>query len=184
MPVKIRLILTKTCTAVLLLIAGFFVCFNDSEGQSLQDLNPEAYFDFWVGDWALTWEDVDGDTARGTNRIERILDGKVIKENFEALSGNLKGFMGKSYSVFNPRTGKWKQTWVDNQSGYLDFTGRFEGDKRIFERKGVNPDGGEILQRMVFYDITENSFRWDWEVSEDDGTTWQLRWRINYIRKH
>lgn len=175
--------MAKTHSVILFLIVGLAVGVNISCGQSLQDLKPEAYFDFWVGDWELAWKDADGDTALGVNRIERILDGHVIKENFEALSGDLTGFEGKSYSVFNPRTGKWKQTWVDNEGGYLDFTGRIDGNNRVFERKGVNPQGGEILQRMVFHGITEDSFRWDWEISEDNGTTWQLRWRIFYSRK-
>ncbi len=157
--------------------------FHTLNAQNLQDLEPDAYFDFWVGDWELTWVDANGDTARGTNKIERILDGKVLKENFEALSGDYGGFKGKSYSVYNPRTGTWKQTWVDNQGGYLDFTGKFEGNIRIFERKGINSEGQEILQRMVFYDITEDSLKWDWEISEDNGSNWQLRWRIFYKKK-
>jgi hypothetical protein len=71
---------------------------------------------------------------------------------------------------------------VDNEGGYLDFTGVVEGNKRIFKREGVNQEGEKILQRMVFYDITETSFTWDWQISEDNGQTWQLRWRIFYVR--
>jgi hypothetical protein len=148
----------------------------------LSELEPEAYFDFWLGTWELTWKDADGTEAKGTNHIERVLDGKVIKENFEAVSGAYEGFVGKSYSVYNPNTREWKQTWVDNQGGYLDFTGKFEEDKRIFIREGVNQNGEAILQRMVFYDITKDSLTWVWEISEDDGKTWQLRWRIHYQR--
>jgi len=150
---------------------------------NLSELNPEEYFDFWVGTWELTWEDAGGSTAYGSNHIEKVLDSKVIKENFKALSGSYKGFAGKSFSVYNPRTGKWKQTWVDNNGGYLDFIGTFDGNKRIFKREGVNPEGEKILQRMVFYDITENSFTWDWEISQDNGHSWQLRWQIFYVRE-
>ncbi len=144
--------------------------------------SPETWFDFWLGTWDLTWEDADGTQAKGANQIERILDGNVIKENFKALTGSYEGFEGESYSVYNTRTGEWKQTWVDNDGDYLDFTGEKVGDKRIFQRKGIAPDGQEILQRMVFYGITDHSFTWDWEVSEDNGHTWQLRWRIYYKR--
>jgi len=38
---------------------------------------------FWIGEWALTWDNADGTKGRGTNRIEKILDGKVIQENFQ-----------------------------------------------------------------------------------------------------
>lgn len=151
---------------------------------SLNELEADEYFDFWLGSWELSWEDADGTQGHGINHVERVLDGNVIKENFEAHTGSYKGFIGKSYSVYNTRTGEWKQTWVDNNGGYLDFTGEFDGDKRIFKRKGINPEGEEILQRMIFYDITENSMTWDWEISEDNGETWQLRWRIFYERRN
>lgn len=177
----------KTSTLLLLI----FICLgsvNISDAQTMQsetslsDLEPETYFDFWVGTWNLTWKDADGTVAKGKNHIEKVLDDKVIKENFEAHSGAYEGFVGQSYSVYNSNTGEWKQTWVDNQGGYLDFTGKFEGNKRIFIREGVNQEGEPILQRMVFYDITSDSFTWDWEISEDDGETWQLQWKINYER--
>lgn len=173
----------KTYFLLAALVSGFGACLHPVHAQTGPgELNPEEYFNFWLGEWKLTWEDADGTTAHGTNRIERVLDGKVIKENFEAHSGAYEGFKGKSYSVYNPRTGQWQQTWVDNNAGYLDFHGEFEGDKRIFRRRDVNPQGQEILQRMVFYNITGNSLTWDWEISENNGLTWQLRWRIFYER--
>lgn len=173
----------KTFAFLFALLLSFGVFLQPVLAQTdLSTLNPEEYFNFWLGEWELTWEDDDGTTAHGTNHIERVLDGKVIKENFEANSGSYKGFKGKSYSVYNSRTRKWQQTWVDNNAGYLDFHGEFKGNKRIFKRKGLNPQGEEILQRMEFYDITENSLTWDWEISENNGQTWQLRWRIYYER--
>ncbi len=175
-------------SSLLLIFLIFSGLVNIVDGQSVRDktdlneLEPESYFDFWLGKWDLTWKDSDGTVARGTNHIEKILNGKVIKENFEAHSGDYEGFTGKSYSVYNANIREWKQTWVDNQGGYLDFTGKFEGNKRIFIRKGENQEGEQILQRMVFYDITADSLTWDWEMSEDDGETWQPQWRINYKR--
>jgi len=152
-------------------------------GQAaIKELQPSAYFDFWIGEWELRWQSADGTTEHGTNTIERILSNKVIKENFEATSGQMKGYIGKSYSVYNPKTGEWKQTWVDNQGAYLDFTASFSGNKRIFKRKTADSLGNDIIQRMVFYDISEDSFMWDWQQSTDNGKSWQLMWKIAYRR--
>lgn len=150
--------------------------------QLLKELKPSEYFDFWIGQWELTWKASGGTVEHGTNTIERVLDGKVIKENFEATSGQMKGYIGKSYSVYNPKTQKWKQTWVDNQGAYLDFTGKFEGPKRMFVRQTQDSSGNTVMQRMVFYDIKPNSFTWDWERSTDNGKNWQLVWKIAYRR--
>ncbi|WP_340103531.1 hypothetical protein [Rhodohalobacter sp. 8-1] len=149
---------------------------------SLKDIPPEKYFDFWIGEWNLTWEDPDGSTGTGVNKIERILNDAVIKENFEGLTGVYAGFIGKSYSVYQPASGEWKQTWVDNNGGYLDFTGKFVDNRRLFTRTGIDLNGNPIMQRMIFYDIREDSFTWDWEVSRDAGNTWTLNWRIKYER--
>lgn len=144
-------------------------------------------FDFWLGKWNATWKNADGSIGKATNEVSRILKGKVIKENFIITQDpKNKGVHGLSFSVYNAATKTWKQTWVDNQGAYLDFTGRFEGNKRIFERsfEGTRGKykGKTITQRMVFYNIKTDSFDWDWESSLDGGKTWKLNWRIKYTR--
>ncbi|OJJ22447.1 hypothetical protein BKI52_07135 [marine bacterium AO1-C] len=147
----------------------------------------EKKFDFWVGKWNAVWKNADGTTGRATNEITKILNNKVIRENFQVKDDkNFKGFHGLSFSVYSAASKTWKQTWVDNQGAYLDFHGKFDGDKRIFERKFTGASGkikGKvIMQRMVFYNIKPNSFDWDWEMSLDEGKTWKLNWRIKYTR--
>ena len=146
------------------------------------DIPQEQYFDFWIGEWNLTWNDSDGSIGTGKNTISRILNEKVILEDFEGLTGQNKGFIGKSWSVYNPQLKEWKQTWVDNQGAYLDFLADYDGDKRMFVRKFTGPNGNEVWQRMVFKDITDKAFTWDWESSTDGGDTWNLQWQINYKR--
>lgn len=151
--------------------------------NNLVELQPEQYFDFWVGEWELRWTDNEGNEGRGVNVIEKILDGKVIQEHFESTAGKQKGYKGTSVSVYNPQRKSWHQAWADNRGGYINLKGSFEGNKRIFQtgpRSG--PQGGTIISRMVFYDITGNSFTWDWESSTDEGQTWKLNWRIYYSR--
>ncbi|MFH5832059.1 hypothetical protein ACG2F4_09790 [Halalkalibaculum sp. DA3122] len=155
-----------------------------ASGQvDLNQLEPEEYFDFWVGTWDLTWEAPNGVIETGTSTVEKILDGNVLLENFEAKSGRFAGYEGKSFSVYQKTTGKWRQTWVDDSSEYIDFEGVFEGNKRIFTTEGPGTDGNRLLKRMVFYNITDSSFTWDWKTSPDSGQTWNLAWRIHYERK-
>lgn len=51
----------------------------------------------------------------------------------------------------------------------------------ILSRK-INYEGKEITQRMVFYNISENTFDWNWESSTDNGENWKLNWKIKYSR--
>lgn len=130
-------------------------------------------FDFWIGTWDLTW----GEGVHGTNRIESILDGAVVQENFEG-----DGLIGMSVSVFSKEDSRWHQTWVDNSGSYLDFVGEIMDGIMILGRNGV-AEGKPVKQRMVWYDIKPNHFQWNWERSDDDGITWRVLWNIQYQRR-
>jgi hypothetical protein len=86
-----------------------------------------------------------------------------------------------STSVYNVVSGKWQQTWVDNQGAYLDFVGEFANAKMILSRQ-AHIDGQSFQQRMVWYDITPDRLEWNWERSTDEGQTWQVLWAIHYAR--
>ncbi len=137
---------------------------------------------FWLGEWELTWPgEKQGQTDHGTNSIQWVLDGCAIEENFSG--GTAMHLRGRSLSIFDTISGKWKQTWVDNEGGYLDFTGEFRDGQMILAREAVRRNGQKVVQRMVFKNITRNELDWSWEASTDGGKTWQVNWPIHYKRK-
>ena len=139
-------------------------------------------FDFWVGEWDLTWPGQNkGDVGHGTNSIKRIMDGCVVQENFSG--GESMHMRGTSVSTFDLKSRHWKQTWVDNEGGYLDFVGDFKDGQMILQREGMR-NGKKIFQRMVWKNITPNEFDWSWEASQDGGNTWQVNWPIHYKRRN
>lgn len=147
---------------------------------------PQAadLFDFWLGDWDVSWSSPDGSTGRGRNRIAKVLDGTVIEENFEETpDGKSPPLKGRSLSVLHKASGVWKQTWADNQGGYFSLTGQVDGERRIFITDTTMKDGKPTAQRMVFHGIRRDALTWDWEKTEDGGRTWQLLWRIHYKRR-
>ena len=133
---------------------------------------PESQFDFWLGEWDCTW----GDDGVGSNRVERILDGKIIQENFKG--GDMRGI---SLSAWEAETEQWCQIWVDNSGSYLDFTGSFHDGKMILSRDAI-VRGEACKQRMIWYNITKDEFDWNWERSDDGGLTWKVLWQIKYSR--
>lgn len=157
------------------------ISYSQSEVNEKPCTGPEySQFDFWVGNWQASWTDSEGKMQTGSNLITKTLGGCVIEENFSTGDNT---FTGRSFSVYNPVKKMWQQTWVDNSGGYLDFTGGMDGDKMILTRKGLNRKGEEIMQRMVFKDITTDSFTWNWESSADEGVSWNLMWQISYKKK-
>jgi hypothetical protein len=138
-------------------------------------------FDFWVGTWDLEWKGPKGEVQKGTNEITRILDGCVVRESFDG--GKDLSLKGQSYSMFDRNSGKWKQTWVDNQGSYLDFTGEKKDGKMTLSREFTNRQGKLMMQRMVFFNVRPDSLDWNWENSTDGGKTWNLVWHISYQRR-
>ena len=151
-----------------------------SQEEVVGETGISSAFDFWVGEWELHWMNADSSYSYGENNIVKILDGNVIQENFYDPSS---GFKGMSLSVFSLADSSWHQAWADNAGGYFDFYGIIEEDKRIFQTEPKIRKGVEIIQRMVFQDISENSFIWNWEISKDNGQNWSLNWQIFYERK-
>lgn len=116
-------------TTIIILLCSFTL------GVNGQTADTTSWYDFWVGEWDLTWDDGKGNTGKGTNRVLKVLDNKVIQENFEAKEGQYKGTKGMSLSVFNPTNKSWHQAWADNQGGYFDLTGEIDGQKKYSKQK-------------------------------------------------
>ncbi len=161
------------------LLAVFFLISFSSVAQSttVPCSSPEAsQFDFWIG----TWDLYSADTITGTNTIYKIMDGCAVQENFE---GAKNGYVGKSWSMFNPRTKNWQQTWVDNQGGYIALNGKFENNTMTLTTGVQKINGKDQINRMRFYNIKKDGFEWEWESSADNGSTWRSAWHIRYERK-
>jgi hypothetical protein len=142
------------------------------EGRAV-DAPEGRQFDFWLGCWELRWEP-DG---QGVNDIVSILDDHVILERFDGRPSI--PMAGMSVSIYDGTIRAWRQTWVDSEGQYLDFTGGIEGDRMVLRRRR---DDGR-LQRMVWSDIKPESLRWSWEHSNDEGRNWTVAWAIDYRRR-
>jgi len=147
------------------------------KGQKPCSAAEAAQFDFWVGEWNLYTDD----TLTGTNSIYKIMDGCTVQENFENPKSH---YSGKSWSMYNSQAKSWQQTWVDNQGGYIVLNGKFEnGAMTLTTEARKLPNGKEQVYRMVYHNIAQNSFDWDWESTTDNGATWVSGWHIHYKRK-
>ena len=162
------------------LLAAVLLVFSMMKSQAAQ---PADMFDFWVGDWNVTWKNADGSAGKARNRVRKILDGQVIEEQFEEDAGDAPSLLrGRSLSVWHKASGTWRQAWADNQGGFFAFTAQTDGDRRIFATDWQTDGEKRRGQRMVFYAIERNSFSWDWEGSSDGGRSWALLWRLEYRR--
>jgi hypothetical protein len=126
-------------------------------------------FDFWLGQWEVT--NPAGQLA-GRSRIEAILDGCVLLENWDSPSG----VSGKSFNIFNAATGHWEQFWVDNSGSRLHLSGGMHEGNMVLQ--GVQDKAGASTgvaqrERITWTPNADGSVRQHWETSSDDGKSWK-----------
>jgi hypothetical protein len=139
---------------------------------------PEFHqFDFWIGDWEV--QNPDGSKA-GHNRIEPILGGCALQENWTGAGGG----SGKSFNMYDRRRKVWHQTWVDAQGNMLQLDGHF-ADKRMTLASGETPDssGKTVINRIIWEQTAPNRVRQLWEMSRDGGKTWTVAFDGRYIKQ-
>ncbi|WP_250459497.1 hypothetical protein [Microbulbifer litoralis] len=161
---------TTLCLAIFLVIAA-----GTARSQSGENCRAEAYrqFDFLLGHWEVL--DAKGNRL-GENRIEKILGGCAIAENWSGRGHH----RGRGYSAYDARRQLWNHSWIDNSGllmvleggihdGAMIMTGRLQYDLQARERHRVvwQPLGNGHLQRT-------------WQVSGDGGVSWQTAAELLY----
>jgi len=139
-------------------------------------MGSSADFDFWLGEWQVTWN---AGRERGRNSIAREYGGNVVYERFDGRPGI--DLVGMSVSVYREAVDRWFQTWVDDAGNYFALQGGLADGEMILLGEQSGPRG-RVSLRMRFSDIEDDRFTWRWESSKDDGATWDTLWELAYER--
>ena len=155
---------------ILIALACVVVVAAFADPSHAQDNGPPCddsrarQFDFWVGEWTVSQN---GRTA-GHNKISNIHGGCTILEEYQAASSS---YEGKSFNYYDPADNSWHQIWVDNGGIRLHLTGGYGDGRMVMSGTRVTGDG-TVLDRITWHNNADGTVRQVWEMSEDDGATW------------
>ena len=145
------------------------------------DQNPTYHkLDFWLGEWDVF--DIKSGQKDGANRIEKILRGCAIVENWtEAADGS----EGKSFFYVQRATGQWKQVWVEDSGGMKEksLQDSYTAAGVRFQGEILHKDGGSHLDRTTLIPMSGGRVRQTIEISRDGGTTWEMVYDAEYRRR-
>ena len=167
------------CLSCAILVCHIFLQAQQSPQNPCNSDSTFRQFDFWIGEWIAY--DPKGNKA-GDSKIELILDGCVILENWTSAGSP---FSGKSFNLYNSATKKWQQAWVDNTGAISNYNdGHFEKNQMILQTANEQqPNGSFKILKMTFTKMDANTVRQFGESSTDEGKTWQTDFDLKYVRK-
>ena len=136
-------------------------------------------FDFWIGEW-----DVFGPKGKqvGTNSITALFGTGAIAEHWHG-AGDIEG---RSLNAYDEARGCWHQTWVDSTGSILLLDGCLLDGSMVMEGVARSGDDPSRLDRQrITWTPSDGGLqvRQLWEVSGDDGATWQTAFDGRYRRR-
>jgi hypothetical protein len=142
------------------------------------EADPEfRRFDFWVGEWDVQQTGVPRAPVGAFSRVDKILNGCVLLENWAPGRG---GPQGKSFNTYNTVTKKWEQYWVDATGRITHYFGEFREGTLHYE---ADQFGSGSKVRMTFFNQGPDEVRQLGHISNDGGKTWAVSFDLTYIRK-
>lgn len=161
----------RSSIAIMMLVCFAIALSGTVEAQDKAKTPPcseaeYAHFDFWVGEWRVT--DPKG-VFQGTNRIEKILGGCVLEENWTGA----KGMTGHSYNAYAKRRGVWHQTWVDSNGTLLLLEGGLVDGRMVLRGETPGSEGKGAVSHEISWELLEDGrVRQIWRMSHDGGSSW------------
>lgn len=173
----VKRVLLAVLTTLLALGLSTPLAAQDASGPKPCTADEHGHFDFWLGSWEVRTED--GQVA-GTNTVTKDHGGCVLREDWEGLGGGT----GESFNIYDPASGTWHQTWVDDQGRLLTLDGGIDSRGRMVllgERPGK--DGLMVTDEITWEPHEDGTVLQIWSVSTDAGTTWRELFRGTYHKK-
>jgi hypothetical protein len=140
-----------------------------------------AVLDFWVGQWEVFV----GDQKVGENRIEKILNGCAITEEWI----DSRGSRGHSLFYLLPATGRWRQVWVTDQAmrrggvKEKEMIAHLPNGVVRFQGTIALPGGENYLDRTTLTPVAPGEVRQVIQISTDQGESWQTTFDARYLSR-
>ena len=146
--------------------------------KSIENFPEAKKFDFWIGEWNVYNPQKQ---KVGDSKIEKILKGAVILENWTGVNG----YSGKSFNHYNMDKKKWVQYWVDQNSYSIYFEGNYDSTKKaiVYYSYDHAKDVSPFIRRLTFFNLGSDQVRQFSQRSTDNGKSWSTEYDFNYIRK-
>ena len=133
-------------------------------------------FDYWLGNWKIG---SGGATGNARSTVTLSLDKCLIVESWDGG----RGHHGQNIFGYSADDKSWYGMFADNEGRVHVFTsGKVADGTAEFGGTSRGPNGESILNRMKVIRFNPNQVEQTWEQSNDNGATWKVVFRGEYLR--
>ncbi|WP_299223436.1 YHS domain-containing (seleno)protein [uncultured Psychroserpens sp.] len=130
---------------------------------------------FLVGNWEVNYKQKRNDGTYSETKGRWY--GQFTPDGMSIIDYWGKGMpvQGINVRTYDANLGKWSMTWVQNNTlgNKALIEGELVSEKMIFQTKYWELDpSGQYLNRITFYNVTNNSFQYHIDTSVDGGKNW------------
>ena len=119
---------------------------------------------------------------RGLSIVLPVWNGRanLLQLKVEGPAGQIEGL---GLRLYNPKSRQWSLNWANSSDGMMNspMIGEFKDGRGEFLNQELF-NGGSILVRNTFFDITADSARFEQAFSDDGGRTWETNWIMTFSR--
>ena len=124
------------------------------------------HFDFWVGNWKVT--NPQGDEV-GISEVSRVSGGCAVREHWHAASGG----DGMSLNYYSREDRQWHQDWVGADGTILHLHGNFSHSAMVLSDE-TRTGKSHSINRITWTPLSGGKVKQQWDISTDNGKTWQI----------
>lgn len=161
---------------------GFLSYSQKNKVSTSTEVSNNTPFDFLNGNWIV----YNNESALAAyNKFEPIADGKGIVEQYQ----NRKGVTSMGIFYQDPVTHHWMHTWVSDNARSVNPIGtrtyevlQTPGNKKYYFYGESTTNGKIVKDRVVFNYISKDSLQKIYEVSTDNGLSWDCELKETFKR--
>jgi hypothetical protein len=137
-------------------------------------------FDFLIGNWdvSATRYKEDGSLLfqyKASWSAKYLNEGRMILDDFRAYAPT--GQEVSSYvtlRTYSEATHRWEMAGLSALQPALsaEWYGEFKDGEMLLDASGRDPAGNMVKTKIRFFNIANDSFSWESNVSRDEGKTW------------